>query len=356
MRNLNLMKSSAMNVNITLKTMYRQNIIYLMRKLHKSSVRKSSSLLTNKSIIGRDFLNIQDFTPNELKSVLWTALDLKNRFKNWSTQDSMGLAGVLITLLLPKPCVKNQSNIVKATQLLGARNCTIVDENWECSPSVVNTGRYLSTLSSVIVASAVGSKKSLNDLATGATVPVINLGSPDSCPLIALGYALTVLNACNRLERLRVAWVGPSHSPILGSLLLLMPKLRVHFYFTTENCQIPSNLEEALKLSAHHRSEIHHVEKPEHAIYKADAIITTAHNLPGFQINKTLVDDAAVNWIFLHDLPRTPTEVTDYVFCHRKNSLVWEAAENHFWVTMAVILKTVCDYGPKIPAPMFSED
>ncbi|XP_046383747.1 ornithine carbamoyltransferase, mitochondrial-like isoform X3 [Ischnura elegans] len=263
--------------------------------------------------------------------------------------------GLLMSSLLCECSVKTQLNIEKASQVLGLRNCNIVDKKWELAQCVDETGRLLSIMPQVVLASS-SKQGSLRELAAGASVPVINMGSPDANPLSAMAHAMTILTCLSHLERIRIAWVGPSDSAVLASLLLMMPKFRTHLHMATENCNTPANLEKALKLAASYRSEIHHSISPEDATYRADALITTSHTFNDLRITKKMVDEASLKWIFLHDLPRTRNEVTDDVFHHKKNSLVWESAENHAWILMAVLVNVLTDYAPTIPPPKFTEE
>ncbi|XP_046383746.1 ornithine transcarbamylase, mitochondrial-like isoform X2 [Ischnura elegans] len=254
------------------------------------------------SIKGRDFLDVNDFTADELKFIIWTALDLKSRYKNSQTHGMCETNGLLMSSLLCECSVKTQLNIEKASQVLGLRNCNIVDKKWELAQCVDETGRLLSIMPQVVLASS-SKQGSLRELAAGASVPVINMGSPDANPLSAMAHAMTILTCLSHLERIRIAWVGPSDSAVLASLLLMMPKFRTHLHMATE-----------------------------------------------------MVDEASLKWIFLHDLPRTRNEVTDDVFHHKKNSLVWESAENHAWILMAVLVNVLTDYAPTIPPPKFTEE
>ena len=38
--------------------------------------------LLSSSLVGRDFLTLRDFSEEEVKKFLWTAMDLKHRIKN----------------------------------------------------------------------------------------------------------------------------------------------------------------------------------------------------------------------------------------------------------------------------------
>ncbi|XP_071445176.1 ornithine transcarbamylase, mitochondrial-like [Hetaerina americana] len=331
------------------------NLLRNLRTYWQVNAKRRTSVTINQNIKGRDFLDVNDFTLDELKLIMWTALDLKARFKNTFIRDMHDSDGTMISSLLCEPSVKNQINIEKASQLMGARTCTIIDQHWESAECLSETGRLLSIMSQVILASS-RCGKSLCELSAGATVPVINMGSSNSNPLAAIAHAITILTRLNRLERVRIAWVGPSNSSVLSSLLMMMPKFRTHLHMSTENCNTPVNLEKALKLASSYRCEIHHSSSPERATYRADAIITTSHSFDELRITRKLVDEAALKWIFLHDLPRTRNEVTDDVFYHKTNSLVWESAENHAWALMAVMMQVLTEYRPSIATPTFTEE
>lgn len=46
-----------------------------------------------------------------------------------------------------------------------------------------------------------------------------------------------------------------------------------------------------------------------------------------------MIEEAELEWIFLHPLPRTEIEVSDSVFRH-KNNLTWHATANYLYITM----------------------
>ncbi|XP_067007812.2 ornithine transcarbamylase, mitochondrial isoform X2 [Anabrus simplex] len=317
-------------------------------------VKRSLSQGSGVSFLGRDFINPQDFTCKELKSLLWTATDLKHNFKEKKIKAMDLLQNHNATILLNAPHLKVQVAVTNAIRLLGATVNVIVDKRWETLASVCDGGRCLSGMTDIIIAKS-EQHESMQHLRDGSSVPVINYGCGTFKPLQVLADLLTLQERYGHLKGLKLGWVGPPEG-LFNTYVVMCPRMGMNIQFTC-SCvpdfpTSPAMFDVAAKNCIQHNTEIAEFTTAEEAIYRVDVIATTLHEKSNMHINREMVREAAVNWTFLHDLPRSKVEVSDDVF-YSPNSKVWESSSNMTWVTMAVVLHLLKDYQQSIEMPNF---
>jgi ornithine carbamoyltransferase len=153
---------------------------------------------------GRDLLSIAELSPDEVETILQTALSLK--------RDGGGrtlLAGQTLALVFEKPSLRTRVSFDVAMQELGGHTIYLnqAEVGLGQRESVADVARVLSRYVNVVAARTY-SHQTLLDLARYADVPVINALSDEEHPCQAMADLLTVLERMGKLRGVRLAFVG----------------------------------------------------------------------------------------------------------------------------------------------------
>ncbi|XP_076444799.1 ornithine transcarbamylase, mitochondrial-like [Babylonia areolata] len=320
------------------------------------------------SLVGRDFLTLKHFQPEDIKQLLWTAKDLKTRIKK-NDEVLTPLAGKNVSMIFQKRSTRTRLSTEAGIAALGghAQFLGPDDVHLGVNESITDTARVLSTMSDLILARVYG-QEDLTVLADEASVPVISGLSDMYHPLQTLADFLTLQEHFGYLKGLSIAWVGDANN-ILHSLMMGCTKLGIDLsYAVPEGYEADNTVfQDAVKFAARSGSTLTITNDPLEAVYRADAIITDTwismgqeeekekrlNDFRGFQVNRKMLKEAGADWVFLHCLPRKQEEVTDDIFYDKQHSLVWQEAENRKWTVMAVMLHLLMDYRPQMPYPAF---
>nr|CAD7413071.1 unnamed protein product [Timema poppensis] len=289
----------------------------------------------------------------ELKALIWTAIDLKTVNHAEGYRCSHLLEDRSVVVLFTHPNARMQTTLNTAIQKLGATVTTIVDLNWESKQSTEELGRFLSRLADLVCVQG-EFNSSVEKIADDASVPVLSLGCCLHSTLQVLTDLMTLQEHFGRLKGLRVGWVGPA-CPLLNTYLLLLPRFGVDMNFSSSPCaelgSSPRCLDGAFKYCKHHNTELKEFYTVAEVIRGAQVIVTTAHNNRTLAITEKEVDNADPEWVLLHSLPRSGTEVCDSIF-YSNRSLVLNSAANmqsHDQVQIRPNSHKVCYCTPHTP-------
>ncbi|CAG7816339.1 unnamed protein product, partial [Allacma fusca] len=191
-------------------------------------VTNSYVLLKLSDLRGRDLISFDHWTRQDILTLLWIALDLKSKETN-------------VKLCQDLSCtVFYQDVLIKAGLVKGINNCGAVATSLHSShlPSTLNLelfARCLSSASSVIFVEAPWTEEELTHLATGSSMPIINVRSKDSAPLLCLAECMTLFEHYGYLRRIVVAYLGPTTDPIARTYIQLLPKIGLHFRYFSDS-------------------------------------------------------------------------------------------------------------------------
>ncbi|CAG2057092.1 unnamed protein product, partial [Timema podura] len=194
----------------------------------------------------------------ELKALIWTAIDLKTITHAEGYRCSHLLDDRSVVVLFAHPNARMQTTLNNAIQKLGATVTTIVDLNWESKQCTEELGRFLSHLADLVCVQC-EFNSSVEKIADDASVPVLSLGCCLHSTLQVLTDLMTLQEHFGRLKGLRVGWVGPA-CPLLNTYLLLLPRFGVDMNFSSSPCaelgSSPRCLDGAFKYCKHHNTEL----------------------------------------------------------------------------------------------------
>ena len=225
-----------------------------------------------------------------------------------------------------------------------AISLSLTDMQHSRGESVKDTAKALSRYVDAIVA-RVYEHSFLEDLAKYATVPVINGLSNSYHPCQTLADLMTVKEYKKKFKGIKIAWIGDGNN-VCNSLIFGCSKTQTHLSIATPKGFEPNSA--VVRESSKHTT-IDLITDPKLAVKDADVVMTDSfvsiHDsdakskkfLPTYQVNKSLMDKAKNDAIFMHCLPaKRGHEVTNSVM-DSTQSVIWDQAENRLHSQKALL-------------------
>ena len=294
---------------------------------------------------GRDFLDIADLAPAELRSVLQLAHAIKAG--RWAERP---LQGKHVAMLFQKPSHRTRVSFEVGIARLGGTTTSLGEQDVQLGrrESVGDAARVLDRYVDAIVA-RMRSHADLIQLADAAEKPVINALTDRSHPCQILADLMTLEEARGPLGEQRVVYVGDGNN-IATSLIEASALLGFRLTVISPPGYEPTRqvIEHANKIGSGTGRVV--ISNDVSALDGATAIYTDVWASMGqedqratrrqvfapYQVNQRLMD-AAKGAVFLHCLPaHRGEEVTDEVI-DGPRSVVFDQAGNRLYAQMALL-------------------
>jgi ornithine carbamoyltransferase len=299
----------------------------------------------------KDFLDIIDYSPEELQALLDLAIRLKAEY--FAGGNEPVLKGKTLAMIFQKPSLRTRVSFEMGMEHLGGHAMYLSPDEIGLGKreSVADVARVLSGMVQGIEA-RVFSHQHVLELAKWASIPVINGLSDYSHPCQAMADALTILEEFGTLKDVNVTYVGDGNN-VAVSLMQICAKLGANFTIANpEGYSMPEQAIETLRpIAAESGSKLSFLTDPHEAVKAAHVIYTdtwtsmgqeaetTKRELvfPPYQVNPQLVSEAADDVIVLHCLPAHRNhELTDEV-ADGLHSRIFPEAHNRLHAQKAVL-------------------
>uniref|UniRef100_A0A0C9RQ86 ornithine carbamoyltransferase n=1 Tax=Wollemia nobilis TaxID=56998 RepID=A0A0C9RQ86_9CONI len=298
----------------------------------------------------KGFLHISDFDKNSIMHILQRAAEVKAVIKS-GDRTFQPFKGKTMAMIFAKPSMRTRVSFETGFFLLGGHAIYLGPDDIQMGKreETRDVSRVLSGYNDLIMA-RVFAHQDILDLATYATVPVINGLSDYNHPCQIIADALTIIEHLGGLEGVKVVYVGDGNN-IVHSWLLLASVVPFHFVCACPKGfePDPATVEKARNAGI---SKIEITNDPAEAVRGANIVYTDVwasmgqkdqaayrhERFKGFQINEALMKLADPNVLFMHCLPaERGVEVTDGVI-ESPNSIVFPQAENRMHAQNAIML------------------
>ena len=273
------------------------------------------------------FLTGQELSPDQLRGLLARAQELKA-----DPGASRALAGRSVALIFEAPSTRTRVSFEAGIQELGGHPMMLRGEETQLSrgESLRDTAQVLSRHVAAI-GIRTGPHETAQELATHASVPVINMLTALHHPCQALADLMTLQEAFGELDGLKLAYVGDGNN-VARSLAILGGLAGVQVTIAAPHGYQLDPVAEA-RLT----------DDPRDAAAGADALYTdvwvsmgddlaTADSrrtaLTRYRIDETLLSLADPRAIVLHCLPAHPGEEITEGLLYGSRQRIWDQAEN----------------------------
>jgi ornithine carbamoyltransferase len=297
----------------------------------------------------RDFLDVTDFTADEMLQVLKLAADLKRKQKKGKAHQL--LRGKTLAMIFQKPSTRTRISFETGMFQLGGHGIYISPDEMGLGKreAVADVARVLSRYNDGIMARVFG-HDILTGLAKHASVPVINGLSDWSHPCQIVGDMLTIFEHRKSFDGLKVAWIGDGNN-VAHSWIHMAMRIPMELALACPAGYDPDGplLEKARKAGV---GKVEIFRDPEKAAAGADVLYTDVWASMGqekeaarrkkafkdFQINDRLVRRAKPNVLVMHCLPAHRGEEISESALEGPRSIVFDEAENRLHAQKAILV------------------
>jgi ornithine carbamoyltransferase len=282
----------------------------------------------------RHFLTGAELTAVELDALLDRALELKA-----APLSSRALAGRSVALVFQKPSTRTRISFEVGIDELGGHAVVLRSDELQLSRGEALRDTAL-VLSRHVAAVGVrtGPDATVQELAAGGSIPVINMLTARHHPCQALADLLTLREAYGSLDGLRVAYLGDGNN-VARSLAVLGALAGMHVALASPEGY---SLQDDLLLAPGASGLVEHCVDPYEAVAGAHAVYTDVWvsmgdeaaaqerraALAGYRLDDALLDAAAPGAFAMHDLPAHPGEEITAEVLYGPRQRIWEQAEN----------------------------
>ena len=302
----------------------------------------------------RDFISIDNFSPDELRDTVRLAAWLKKARK--TPLEIRPLVGRSMAMIFEKPSLRTRVTFELAMVELGGHALEIQATGVKLGEreSVPDVGHNLERWVDLVTA-RVFRNETVRQLSESMRVPVINALCDEEHPCQAVADILTVEeHSRGRFPNVSLAYVGDGNN-VCNSLMLICGALGVDFRVSTPRGYEPGGnfISRAQKLAKDSGGKLSLFNDPAQAVKDAGFVYTDVwasmgqedesearrEVFLGHQINNSLLAHAAADCTVLHCLPaHRGEEITDEVI-DGPRAKVFDQAENRLHAQKAVILK-----------------
>jgi len=304
---------------------------------------------------GRDFTRMASWNPEDIKTVLDLADELKELQRR--REDHRLLPGRTLGMIFQKPSTRTRVSFEVGIAQLGGHALYLRADDLQLGrgETIKDTAVVLSRYLDAIMIRTY-SQDDVEELAQHASVPVINGLTDAAHPCQALADLMTIRERLGRLSGVKVAYLGDGNN-VCASLMLGASKFGMRFAASTPRGYEPEEtvVKSARRSAVQSGGTVELTYDPREATRGADVLYTDVwtsmgqdeererrlKDLAGFGIDSEVVAAAAPDAIVLHCLPaHYGEEITEDVL-YGPQSAVWDEAENRLHAQKALLALVV---------------
>jgi len=293
----------------------------------------------------KHFINFDDFSNEEIKTIINKAIELKAEHKAGKINNLM--SNKTLGMIFDKSSTRTRVSFEAGMTQLGGHALFLSEKD-------IQLGRGEPLEDSAIVISSmvdmvmlrISSHKDIELFANKSSVPVINALSDDSHPCQLLADMMTFKEHIGEISGKTVAWIGDGNN----MCQTYMQASKVMNFNLKIAC--PSAYHPNKDFIKKYSDSIELMTNPQDAARNADLIVTDVwasmgqeeeqnqrlKDFDGYQVNKKLMEVANSGAIFMHCLPAHRGEEVSAEIIDGDQSVVWNEAENRLHAQKALIL------------------
>ncbi len=298
----------------------------------------------------RHFLDLNDFSADELKGILKKAHALKKEKFN----PPQIFAGLTLAMMFDKRSTRTRMSFEVAMKQLGGH--TVVMNKAESqiggAESIESTALVMSRFVDAIMV-RMSSHEDFLELAKYAQVPVINGMTDHSHPCQIMADLLTIEEKLGTAEGKKIAWFG-DYNNVTQSYIDAAPLFGFDFIMA-----LPADLNGNVPKGVAFTNDAAKAAKD------ADVLVTDTWVSMGqegkdiekfwpFQVNAELMSHANKDAIFMHCLPIHEWEEVSEDVAKGPQSVIFDEAENRLHAQKAILAWCLEDAGVKISQKSFN--
>jgi len=298
----------------------------------------------------KDFIEIHDYSADEVREIFEIARDMKSNPKKYRG----ALEGQTLAMIFEKSSTRTRVSFEVGMYQLGGHALFLSARDIQLGRGepIVDTARVLSRYVDAIMARTFA-HKTVTDLAEYATVPVINGLTDLSHPCQVMADYFTAWEKLGDLTGRKLAYIGDGNN-MAHSLLFGAPKVGMHVAVATPAGYAPDptivGLATADADSAGTKVVV--TTSIDEAVRDADVVETDVwasmgqeeeaekrrRDFEGWQVDRRVMSLAKKNAIFMHCLPAHRGEEVAAEVIDSPQSVIYDEAENRLHVQKAILV------------------
>ena len=309
----------------------------------------------------KNLVSTRDLSPAEVRSILDLAAVVKARPSDFRRT----LEGKQLVMFFEKPSLRTRLTFEAGMASLGG-TAFFMDQTGgriDARESLWDIAHNVSRWVDAIVLRTFA-HSTVEDMASYASIPVINALSDLEHPCQALADFSVLQERFGNLKNVTVAYVGDGNN-VAHSLLLTGAMLGSHVRVATPTGYEPNAeiVQAAEEIARETGARVEILRDPQAAVSGADAVYTDAWASMGqedeaearipifqpYQVNDSLMANASPHAVFMHCLPaHRGQEVTDAVM-DSLQSVIFDQAEGRLHVQKAILMLLLWDGASRFP-------
>lgn len=306
---------------------------------------------------GKHCLTLFDYTKEQLTYVLELAKEVKVKQK--AGQIYQPLKGKVIGLIFEKSSTRTRVSFESGIYQLGGTGLFLSSNDLQLGRGepISDTAKVLSGyLDGIMIRTF--HQSDVEELATNASIPVINGLTDDYHPCQVLADLQTIEETKGKLSGLKLAYIGDGNN-MAHSLMVGAAKMGMHFSTAAPKGYLPKDtiVDRARSIAEENGATIMITTDPVEAIQDADVIYTDVWASMGqeeeqkkreklfaeYQVNRELVKHAKQDYLFMHCLPAHRGEEVTADIIDGAHSVVFQEAENRLHAQKALMIALMSD-------------
>ncbi len=293
----------------------------------------------------RHFIGLDAFEPTVLRHMIERAAELKRTPENGQG----ALAGKTLAMIFETPSTRTRISFDVAMNKLGGRSIALSPGELQLGrgESIGDTARVLSRYVDAVLLRTT-SHDSLLQLVKNAGVPIINGLTDRTHPCQLMADVLTFEEQRGAIAGRRIAWLGDGNN-MAATWIQAAAQFQFSLRLACPKAYAPQS--EILEWALARGADVALTADVRQAVAGADCVVTDTwismsddagkqkiEALRPYQVNESVMADAAADAIFLHCLPaKRGFEVSEAVI-ESAQSLVYDEAENRLHAQKAILL------------------
>jgi ornithine carbamoyltransferase len=295
-----------------------------------------------------NFLDLIDIPARELRGIIDSSRAMKTRLKSGRSRGEGPLAGKILAMIFDKPSTRTRVSFDVAMRQLGGDVLMLTGQEMQLGrgETIADTARVLSRYVDAIMIRTLD-HDTLMELATHATIPVINGLTHRSHPCQVLADVMTFEEHRGAIKGKRIAWTGDATN-VLTSWMHAAERFKFELAVATPPELAPKKW--VLDWAKSADADITIGADPDKVVKGADCVLTDIwvsmgekdgalrHNLlKPYQVNARLMAKAHPDAIFMHCLPAHRGEEVTAEVIDGPQSVVFDEAENRLHAQKGIL-------------------
>jgi ornithine carbamoyltransferase len=292
----------------------------------------------------RHFLTLLDLEPQELRSLISRAMELKALQKR--RELFQPFPGYVMGMIFEKASTRTRVSFEAGMAQLGGHALFLSSRDTQLGRGepIEDSARVLSSMVDILMVRTFGHDQ-IERFAQYSSVPVINALTDDYHPCQLLADIQTYVEHRGDIQGKTVAWIGDGNN-------MAQSYINAARQFDFElKIACPAGYEPDEQLLRDNADRVSVMRKPADAARDAHLLVTDVwasmgqeeeaklrlEQLSGYQLNRELLDVAASDALYMHCLPAHRGEEISAELMDSSDTVIWDEAENRLHAQKALI-------------------